>query len=130
MKTKSVKDQVESPVTPVIDNEKLISDAQKRVDDLKAQLSEAKDQLRKLSGKKTSEPKGPGVISTILDLVTNAPKTGVSKDEILAKLVEMFPDRTPEAMKKTINVQLPARMSKERNVKIEKLDTGHFHVVK
>jgi len=137
MKTKDVKKAAANDVdleqiteTNEIDNSQLIADAQKKIDDLKAQLTTAKDELKKLTGKKSSEPKGPGVISTILALVTDAPKTGISKSEILEKLVEMFPERSKEGMENTINVQLPSRMSKERNIKIEKLETGNFHVVK
>lgn len=114
---------------PEIDNhEILIADATKKVDDLKAQLTVAKDELRKLTGKKSSESKAPGVILSILSLVADAPKTGISKADILAKLVEMFPDRSKEGMEKTINVQLPSRMSKERNIKISKLESGNYYV--
>ena len=103
-----------------IDTEALITEAQKKVDDLKAQLSEAKQELRKLTGQSNKEPKGPGVIATILTLVTDSGKTGITKQEILDKLVEMFPDRSSEGMSKTINVQLPTRMSKEKKVNIVK----------
>lgn len=111
------------------DNSQLIADATKKIDDLKAQLSAAKDELKKLTGKKT-EKKGPGVISTIFTLVSDSGKTGISKADILAKLVEMFPDRAEDGMEKTINVQLPSRMSKERGVTIKKLETGNFAIAK
>ena len=137
MKTKDVKkaaandvDLEQSTEVNEITNDQLIADAQKKIDDLKAQLTAAKDELRKLTGKKSSEPKGPGVITTILALVTDAPKTGISKADILEKLVEMFPDRSKEGMEKTINVQLPSRMSKERGIAINKLETGNFVVTK
>jgi len=114
---------------PEIDNhEMLITDAQKKIDDLKAQLAAAKDELKKLTGKKSTESKGPGVISTIFTLVSDSGKTGISKADILAKLVEMFPEREAAGMEKTINVQLPSRMSKERGVEIKKIETGNFVV--
>lgn len=103
-----------------------ITDAQKLVDDLKDQLSKAKDELRKLTGKKPSEPKGPGVILTILSLVEKSGKSGISKQEIVDKLAEMFPDHNPEGLMKTVQVQLPKRMSKERNVNIIKSEAGKF----
>ncbi len=112
-------------------DEKAIEQARQTVEDLKAKLADAKLVLAKLTKSgNSSAPKGFGVISTILSLVTDAPKTGISKADILAKLVEMFPDRSKEGMEKTINVQLPGRMSKERGIKIEKLESGNFHVVK
>lgn len=111
------------------DNSQLIADATKKIDDLKAQLAAAKDELKKLTGKK-SEKKGHGVISTIFTLVSDSGKTGISKADILAKLVEMFPDRAEDGMEKTINVQLPSRMSKERGVTIKKLETGNFAITK
>ncbi|MDD3735563.1 MAG: hypothetical protein PHO11_00175 [Bacteroidales bacterium] len=104
-----------------------LSDLTKKIDDLKAQLAAAKDELKKLTGKKPA-PKGPGVISTIFTLVSDSEKTGISKADIFAKLVEMFPDRAVDGMEKTINVQLPSCMSKERGVEIKKLETGNFVV--
>jgi|GEM_PF-2090552 len=140
MKTKDVKKAAANDVdlesisdvneTKEIDNSQLIADATKKIDDLKAQLAAAKDELKKLTGKKSSEKKGPGVIGTIFTLVSDAGQSGISKPEILAKLVEMFPDRAEDGMNKTINVQLPSRMSKERGVTIKKLETGNFAIAK
>jgi len=122
-------DQIQTNDVKGNDNSQLIADAQKKIDDLKAQLAAAKDELKKLTGKK-AEKKGPGVISTIFTLVSDSGKTGISKADILAKLVEMFPDRAEDGMEKTINVQLPSRMSKERGVTIKKLETGNFAITK
>ena len=122
-------DQIQTNDVKENDNSQLIADATKKIDDLKAQLAAAKDELKKLTGKK-AEKKGPGVISTIFTLVSDSGKTGISKADILAKLVEMFPDRAEDGMEKTINVQLPSRMSKERGVTIKKLETGNFAIAK
>ena len=125
--------------TPALDpeKEKAIKDAEKSVieaekvfAEAKTKLSEAKANLRKLTGQKTKSEKGPGVIATIFSLVSQSGKKGISKAEILEKLTEMFPDRAPEGMEKTINVQLPGRMSKERKVKIVKLESGCFTMEK
>jgi len=139
MKTKDVKKAAANDVdlesisdanqTNETDNSQLIADATKKIDDLKAQLAAAKDELKKLTGKK-AEKKGPGVISTIFTLVSNAGQSGISKADILSKLVEMFPDRAEDGMEKTINVQLPSRMSKERGVVIKKLEDGNFAITK
>jgi hypothetical protein len=120
-------DQIQTNDVKENDNSQLIADATKKIDDLKAQLAAAKDELKKLTGKK-AEKKGPGVISTIFTLVSDSGKTGISKADILSKLVEMFPDRAEDGMEKTINVQLPSRMSKERGVVIKKLEDGKFVV--
>lgn len=122
-------DQIQTNDVKENDNSQLIADATKKIDDLKAQLAAAKEELKKLTGKK-SEKKGPGVISTIFTLVSDSGKTGISKADILAKLVEMFPDRAEDGMEKTINVQLPSRMSKERGVVIKKLEDGNFAITK
>jgi len=113
----------------IADAEKVVADTQKVFADAKAKLSEAKAELRKLTGKKSKGEKGPGVISTILTLVQTADKkTGITKNQIFEKLVELFPDRAGEGMKKTISVQLPGRMSKEKKVNIVKTDKGAFYV--
>jgi hypothetical protein len=110
--------------------EQEIALAKTAVEAAKKVYDEAKANLRKLTGQKSKEPKGPGVITTILSLVTNSGKTGISKADILSKLTEMFPDHNPEGLGKTISVQLPKRLSKERNVKIEKTEKGNFILVK
>lgn len=110
--------------------EENVLSAQKIYDEAKAKLADAKNALRKLTGKgkKNHEPKGPGVIATILSLVTSSGKKGISKDELLTKLVELFPDRASEGMSKTIAVQLPGRMSKEKKVNIVKSEAGCYFV--
>jgi pyruvate/2-oxoglutarate dehydrogenase complex dihydrolipoamide acyltransferase (E2) component len=67
----------------------------------------------------------PGVIASIFTMLKSAPH---SKDEILAKLKVQFPDRDEKSMKSTINVQIPSRMAKEKNVTINKNDSGQYFV--
>lgn len=59
-----------------------------------------------------------GVISSIKNLITTNPKT---QEEILAELVKLFPDRSPESMRNTIKAQLggnnPLRIEKEKTFK-------------
>ena len=69
--------------------------------------------------------KGPGVIATIVSMIEKAGKDGVSKEEILNELVAKFPDRAKDSMAKTINVQVPNRISKER-FPIVKLENGKY----
>lgn len=72
-------------------------------------------------------PKGPGVIKSIVAAIKD--DGPITKEEILAKLVELFPDRDAEAMKKTINIQVPNRINKEQDFTIENSDKG-WKVVK
>lgn len=83
----------------------------------------------KAAGKKPKrkEPKKPGVIATILEIIQNGP---VSKKQILAKLKSRFPDRPVDGMEKTINAQLPNRMAKEKGIKIKVDDKGRFSTKK
>lgn len=65
--------------------------------------------------------KKAGVIQKIFDLVKDGP---ITKEKILAQLVKSFPDRQESGMRKTIQVQLPGRMSREKKVKIEETEKG------
>jgi hypothetical protein len=125
----------EKKIVPVVDpeKEKKIEQAKAQVTklesefaDAKSKLADAKKALKALTGSSKRESKGPGVIASILTIVTNSGKKGISKKEILDRLVELFPDHATDGMEKTIAVQLPGRMSKERNVKIEKLENGNY----
>ena len=64
--------------------------------------------------KKAKAPKGPGIIATIAAAIEEAGENGISKEEILEKLVAAFPEREADRMKKTINIQVPTRISKEK----------------
>ena len=78
--------------------------------------------------KKPATKKGdkkPGVIATIVEAIEGSGKKGISKEELLEVLEEAFPDRVSESMKKTINVQVPGRISREK-FEIEKLENGNF----
>ncbi|MFA5652428.1 MAG: hypothetical protein WC933_03620, partial [Candidatus Paceibacterota bacterium] len=81
--------------------------------------------------KKVEKPKGPkkeagpGIIKTIISLIEKAGKKGISKETILAELIEAFPDREEKSMKNTINVQVPARISKEK-FELGKTEDGKY----
>lgn len=68
-----------------------------------------------------SKAENPGVIASIVSIIEEAGRTGVSKDEILQELGKRFPDRDPERMKKTVNTQVPTRINKEK-FPIEKVE--------
>lgn len=74
---------------------------------------------------KAGEPGKPGIIATIVSLIENSGKKGITKEEILAELKEQFPDRNEQSMKNTINVQVPARIQKEKFA-LKKLEGGRW----
>jgi hypothetical protein len=123
VKTDEIKD-VEPITTPP--DEEAINKAKALVEKTKASYLHAKQALELLTGKAEKTDKTPGVIVTIFTLVKDSGKTGISKSEILDELVKLFPDRTSDQMSKTVSVQLPKRMSSERNVKIEKTTDGKY----
>lgn len=75
--------------------------------------------------KKAGEPGKPGIIATIVALVEGSGKKGITKEEILAELVANFPDRSEDSMKNTINVQVPARINKEK-FPVKKLEGNRY----
>lgn len=72
---------------------------------------------------KAKKKKGPGVIASIVEFISEKP---VSKETILKKLTKRFPERNPDSMKKTINVQVPNRIKKEKNESLTKKDNGKW----
>jgi hypothetical protein len=87
----------------------------------KAAEPEAKPEVSK-----QSPFQGVGIIATIVSLVESADKkTGITKEQILDALAVKFPERDKARMGKTVQVQVPARITKER-FKVIKLPTGGF----
>ena len=79
----------------------------------------------KSSGKK--EKKSGGVIACIVEAISTKPR---SKKDLLEILVKKFPDRDEASMKKTIAVQVPNRIKKEKNDSISETDKGKFYFKK
>jgi len=69
--------------------------------------------------------KGTGIIATIVSSIEKSGRKGISKGQILEKLVELFPDREEKSMKNTINVQVPNRITKEK-FSVEKTKDGNY----
>jgi len=84
-----------------------------------------KSAKKEKSVKKEKLVKKVGVIATIVKAIEDADEEGISKDEIHALLVKNFPERDPESMRKTVNVQVPGRISKEK-FEVKKLENGKF----
>lgn len=97
--------------------------------DMKDEKPAAKKPAAKPAAKAGAAPKpaippkpaaGPGVIGTIVKILGDATEAKpVTKDEILAKLVKAFPGRQPEAMMKTVSLQLPNRIGRERGIEVQ-----------
>lgn len=82
-----------------------------------------KQTTRRTSKSAAPKTKGPGVVASIIEVLSKATKTKpVTKEALLKQLVKRFPDRTPEAMTRTINCQLPSRLIKEKGLKIQSND--------
>ncbi len=86
-------------------------------------VEEPKD--KKGKPEKSEKNKKPGVIATIAGAIESAGKAGISKEGILDILVEKFPERAKDSMQKTINVQVPNRITTER-FPVVKLKNGNF----
>lgn len=62
---------------------------------------------------------GPGVISVIAEVVGEATeKKPVTRADILAVLTERFPSRDADAMNRTIGIQVPSRLKKEKEMDV------------
>jgi len=80
--------------------------------------------IKKAEGKKP----GVGVIGSIIEfLQKGSSKKPLTKEALLAKLADRFPDREEEAMRATINVQVPNRINREREgMQVCKNDKGYW----
>ncbi len=81
--------------------------------------------------KKAGGPNGPGVIASIEEFLkeTSADKP-ITKKGILKKLCKRFPDRDADSMSKTIAVQVPNRMNKDKSMGIVKHEDGGYYLGK
>jgi len=88
------------------------------------EVKPAKGKKASVKEKKTGGLKKVGIIATIVK-VLSASKKGLTKDEVLEKLVAKFPDRPAGGMKITIGVQLSQLAKKGVNV-VKKDDRYHI----
>jgi hypothetical protein len=81
------------------------------------------------SAERADSEDSPGVIASIVEFLREATEaTPLSKAGILAKLTERFPDRPPEAMKKTIGCQVPSRLRSEKGLAVRQ-NAGGFWII-
>lgn len=69
-----------------------------------------------------------GIQETCYKAVQEAGEVGISYDGIMKKLVKKFPERDPQAMRRTLGVAVPSRMEKQMGVKIERLENGKWRI--
>tara|TARA_R100000808_G_C2147411_1_gene155368 strand:- start:974 stop:1903 length:930 start_codon:yes stop_codon:yes gene_type:complete len=95
----------------------------KAMNDANALLSQGPIDRTGLNKNGTKSKKKVGVIASIADILIATTKP-LTKDEILNQLCKRFPDRDSQAMETTVSVQVPVRMSREKNMDIVKVDCG------
>ena len=124
--TQAVIDNLQNPEEDAPEEEvatKPTRGAKKPAPAAKEKVAEKKPKGKK--PEKAGEPGKPGIIATIAQLIKDSGKAGISKEDILKELVEQFPDREETSMKNTVNVQIPARIQKERFL-LKKLENGNW----
>lgn len=78
-------------------------------------------------GKDKAVTKTVGIIGSVVEFLTAATEAKpLTKDQLLEHLVKRFPDRSSDAMKKTINCQVPGRLSREQKVQVCKNENGFW----
>lgn len=78
------------------------------------------------STKTASKPAKGGVIATVVGMLLKGKP--VTKKQIMQRLVKDFPDRTPESMQHTLNLQLPTRLNREKGLNIKRGDGKTFYM--
>ncbi len=90
----------------------------------------AKPAAEKPKGKKpesAAKNGGPGIIASIVEFLSAATEEKpINKERILAKLVKRFPDRDPDSMKNTINIQVPNRIKTDKHLNVIKTEQGYY----
>jgi hypothetical protein len=77
--------------------------------------------------KRTDGTKGTGVIKSIVEFLKAASATApITKEQLVAKLAKRFPDREPDSMTRTVNVQIGTRIEREQGITVKKNDEGYW----
>lgn len=81
--------------------------------------------------KKPRVPRQGGIISTIVELVTNATEPGISTAQIIDALCDKFPNSTRIQLTRTISARLPNGLNRERNLGIvyNKIEKENFYYI-
>lgn len=104
-----------------------------------AKTEKAEKPAKAVKAEKEKKPKAeksekkPGVIAKILEIIkTDGP---ITREDIVKKIVKLFPDRDAKGLEHTVYVQIggkssPTRMEKEKNVKFKISSTGEYKLTK
>lgn len=79
--------------------------------------------------KETNACKKIGIVATIIELLKEAGDKGITKREILNKLVMKFPDREPDSMHNTVNCQVPYRLIKNKGLNVWRGEEGRYYLL-
>jgi hypothetical protein len=67
---------------------------------------------------------GPGIIASIVEFLQEATEDKpLTKEKLLDKLEKRFPARSRDAMKKTVNVQVPGRIKNDKKMEVGSVET-------
>lgn len=94
--------------------------AKQAKEDAKAKAKADKEAAKAAKQAETAEPKKPGVIASILEIIKESPEP-INESGIVAALVARFPEKTEDSMRNTVKAQIggkaqPLRMEQEKNV--------------
>ena len=110
-------------------NLKKITKLPKTTAAMKKEAEKSKAKKKAAGAKKTGGIKKVGVIAAIVEILTKATKKKpVTKEDILTLLEKQFPDRATTSMMGTINVQVPSRLKKEKDLNILNDGKGYYTV--
>lgn len=80
---------------------------------------------------KTQTQKRPGVIATIIEVLSRGTKDKpVFRQEIFDELCRRFPDRDPEGMRVTLKVQMPQRLWTEKSLIVLGTNKEGYYLIK
>lgn len=103
----------------------------KKKKDKKSKKDKKKDKKSKKSKGKgkpaVQRAGGAGVIGSIIEFLGKASEDKpITKNGIVKKLAKRFKDRSAEAMKKTVNVQVPTRLRSDKGLEVQKNEDGYW----
>lgn len=82
---------------------------------------------KKDAPRKAGAPGQPGVIASIIEFLAKASdKKPLTKKMIGEKLAKRFPEKDIAGMMKTVNVQVPNRIKVEKDLNVEKNESGYW----
>jgi hypothetical protein len=103
--------------------------ALKKLNESKALLVQRVSGLaaERLTAPRDPNKKNPGVIQVMLQMLRQATaEKPITKEDILKKLTELFPDRDPKAMMSTLQSQIPSGLRIEKSIEVSKSNSGYW----